>query len=140
MAMATARRDDGGVTETVRPICPSQFGLLLRAAATTMPTGLQAMNGIKFFPLLFRTYVDDGMDDVPIRKEIADALTEEIIRLRGGRNRSKGGSRWVIEDRSNALVQLSKEEGSSVGRRRKYSMLLDTILSYGSSFHGTQNR
>ena len=84
-----------------------------------MLTDLQAMNGIKFFPLLFGTYVDNGMDDGPIRKEIADALTDEIILNRGGRNGGEGGSGWVVDDRSNALVPLLNKEGSSVGRQRK---------------------
>ena len=61
-------------------------------------TDLEAVTGIEFFPGLFGSYVNDGTDDVPVRKAIADALTNEVIvrRLRGGRGGQDGvdGGRW----------------------------------------------
>ncbi|KAL3808357.1 hypothetical protein ACHAXA_003845 [Cyclostephanos tholiformis] len=103
-------------------------------------TDLEAATGMEFFPTLFGKYVDDGTDAIPVRKEIADALTDEIIRLRGSKKRVVagrammggvgGGSRSAIDYHQDdgALVPLSNiDEGSSggdTGRRRRMRRVL----------------
>ena len=92
-------------------------------------TDLEAVAGMEFFPTLFGKYVYDGTDDVPVMKEIADALTDEIIRLRGTKkNVDAEGREMVGGIDDGALVPLSKngEAGSVVdaGRRRRIRRVL----------------
>jgi endonuclease G len=94
-------------------------------------TDLEAVAGMEFFPTLFGKYVNDGTDDVPVMKEIADALTDEIMHRRGttiknvdaGRGGIAGGGIY-----DGALVPLSDNgEGGTVvdaGRRRRMRRVL----------------
>ena len=85
-------------------------------------TDLEAVTGLEFFPALFGTYANIEMNEtshtnsIPLGKEIADALTDDI-RLSSSSKSLKGGS---------FLVQLSNNnnEEYSKGRRRKIREIL----------------
>ena len=87
-------------------------------------TDLEAVTGLEFFPALFGTYTNieknetshTNNDRIPLGKEIADALTDDI-RLGPSSKSLKGGS---------SLVQLSSnnKEEYSKGRRRKIKEIL----------------
>jgi len=85
-------------------------------------TDLEAVTGLEFFPALFGTYTNIEMNEtshansIPLGKEIADALTDDI-RLSSSSKSLKGGS---------FLVQLSNNnnEEYSKGRRRKIKEML----------------
>jgi hypothetical protein len=92
-------------------------------------TDLDAVTGMEFFRTLFGKYVYDGTDDIPVMKEIVDALTDEIIRLWGKKkNVDAEGREMVGGTDDGALVPLSKngKAGSVVdaGRRRRIRRVL----------------
>ena len=102
-------------------------------------TDLEAVTGLEFFPVLFgmnqSTIGANNYNAIPIQKEIADALTDDI-RLRGpniidGRDEYKPrGNKTSI-----ALIPLSAGDGEeySKGRRKKIQQILRESSS--TSFH-----
>jgi len=86
-------------------------------------TDLEAVSGLEFFLLLFESFYENVLDDRPITKSIADAITNEIHEM----------GEVVVEGRSsnyhiNLLVALtngpSSSKGLSKGRRKKIKQVL----------------
>ena len=78
--------------------------------------------GLEFFPALFGAYVDNSgtnsANDIPLRKEIADALTDDV-RVYANKIDKRGGN-----SNTSALVPSSNSEELSKGRQRKNKQLI----------------
>ncbi len=102
-------------------------------------TDLEAVTGLEFFPALFGTNHNtvgaNNYDTIPLRKQIADALTDDI-RL-GGPNIIDRRDEYKPSGNktSSALVPLSAGDGEeySKGRRKKIQQILRESSSI--SFH-----
>ena len=97
---------------------------------TVRLTDLEAVTGLEFFPSLFgvnHNTIDANRNDaIPLQKEIADALTDDV-RLRGPTSTyRKGDSKRTGNDTSSALVPLSarNDEEYSKGRQKKIQQIL----------------
>ena len=80
-------------------------------------TDLEAVAGIEFFPNLLGSHRDD--DNVPIYKELADALTDDVRAA----NKSKQGNAKV----DSALLSQTDSTGPSKRRRKKINQLLQDV-------------
>ncbi|KAL7546084.1 hypothetical protein ACHAWF_009421 [Thalassiosira exigua] len=84
---------------------------------------LEAVTGLEFFPALFGAYVrkdfDPDADDVPVRKRIADALTDDVRFRAGGTENGKQKRSDVT-----ALVPSARGGEWSKSRRKKVQQIL----------------
>lgn len=91
---------------------------------TVRLTDLEAVTGLEFFPALFGIYVNNAgansANDIPLRKEIADALTDDVRFHAKKRIESKGQN----NDKANALVPSWDSGELSKGRQKKVNQVL----------------
>ena len=84
-------------------------------------TDLEAVSGLEFFPSLLGTYDMNSNDSIPLQKEIADALTDDIRLHHERRLEQKGES----SKKSNSLVPIAKNSNElSKGRQKKIKQIL----------------
>ena len=87
---------------------------------TVRLTDLEAVTGLEFFPTLMGSSLDssDAGGTVPLTKEIADALTDDV-RLRALKNEKRSN-----DGDSSSLLMLSNKEEPSRERLKKMKRLL----------------
>ncbi|KAL7534210.1 hypothetical protein ACHAXR_005730 [Thalassiosira sp. AJA248-18] len=83
-------------------------------------TDLEAVTGLEFFPALFGVYVNNsginnGTSDLPLQKDIADALTDDV-RFHSCSVEGR--------DTSSAVISLSSSGEWSKGRKRRVKKIL----------------
>lgn len=115
-AFVLPNSDDIAASNKKKIICLADF--LVRIS------DLEAVSGLEFFPALLGSHGDSGSvaeglgegDAVPLRKEIADALTDDV-RSRAAKNDDRGGD-------GTSLIMTGQVGGLSKARRRKLKQLL----------------
>ena len=89
-------------------------------------TDLEAVTGLEFFPALFGMYTNNMKtnDRIPLQKEIADALTDDV-RINASQSERNRGQTNKNSANANALVPLANNDGElSKGRQRKIKQIL----------------